>query len=268
MTLSRVAEGVRVHESACIQSNAVVVDGAAGALLVDPGITNQELASLAAEVGAPVAVAFSTHPHWDHVLWHPDLGDAPRYATATSAAALSDLLARPDWRDLVAGGLPPEFANDIPMDLLGQVTGLPRGAEVVPWDGPVIRILEHRAHASGHAALFVEDRGVLIAGDMLSDVLVPMLDHRATAPIDDYLDALDLLESVASRVDVVVPGHGSVGDAAELRVRLDRDRAYVHALRSGDEVDDPRIGSSPKPGWEWVRDVHEWQRRSVAAGGS
>lgn len=265
MALSRVAEGVRVHESACIQSNAVVVDGAAGVLLVDPGITAHELSSLAAGVGAPVAVAFSTHPHWDHVLWHPDLGGATRYATSAGAAALRTLLARPDWQELVAEGLPPDFANEIPMDGLGMVTGLPDGTERVPWDGPATRILEHSAHTAGHAALLVEDRGVLIAGDMLSDVLVPMLDPRAATPLEDYLAALDLLETVASRVDVVVPGHGSVGDAADLRVRLDRDRAYVQALLSGDEVDDPRIGPSPKPGWEWVRDVHEWQRRRLDA---
>ena len=33
-------------------------------------------------LGIPVVAGFSTHPHWDHLLWHPRFGDVPRYATA------------------------------------------------------------------------------------------------------------------------------------------------------------------------------------------
>jgi hypothetical protein len=43
---------------------------------------------------------------------------------------------------------------------------------------------------------------VLIAGDMLSDVLIPLLDLNDTAdPIEDHLAALRLLEGVAGDVD-------------------------------------------------------------------
>jgi glyoxylase-like metal-dependent hydrolase (beta-lactamase superfamily II) len=128
----------------------------------------------------------------------------------------------------------------------------------------VIRILEHRAHAAGHAALWIEERGVLVAGDMLSDVLVPMLDLGAEHPVDDYLAALDLLETVSADAQFVVPGHGSVGGAEQVRARIDQDRAYVLALRDGVEPVDARIGSSPKPGWEWVNDVHSWQAQFLA----
>ena len=66
-----------------------------------------------------------------------------------------------------------------------------------------------KAHAPGHAALLIEERGVLVAGDMLSDVLIPMLDLNDTAdPIEDYLAGLRLLEGVAGDVDVLVPATG------------------------------------------------------------
>jgi glyoxylase-like metal-dependent hydrolase (beta-lactamase superfamily II) len=42
----------------------------------------------------------------------------------------------------------------------------------------------------GHAALLIEEHGVLVAGDMLSDILMPFLDLQAATPIEDYLDAL------------------------------------------------------------------------------
>jgi glyoxylase-like metal-dependent hydrolase (beta-lactamase superfamily II) len=110
----------------------------------------------------------------------------------------------------------------------------------------------------------IEERGVLVAGDMLSDVLIPMLDLNAADPVVDYLAALRLLEGVAGDVDVLVPGHGSIGGAGQVRTRIDQDRAYVHALRDAGLLNDPRIGPSAKDGWDWVAGVHEWQLQHLA----
>ena len=221
--LRQVAEGVLVHQSELIQNNAVVVQGRDGVLLVDPGITAGEMACLADDLsaaGQPVVAGFATHPDWDHVLWHAALGEAPRYGTARCAEFMRDLRAQPDWRARVAGGLPPEIAEETPLDLFGLITGLPAAAAEIPWDGPRVRIIEHPAHAPGHAALLIEEPRVLVAGDMLSDVLIPMLDDSAD-PIEDYLAGLQALEGMADGVDVVVPGHGSVGGADQLRVRIE-----------------------------------------------
>ena len=265
--LRQVAEGVLVHESEFIQSNAVVVQGQAGVLLIDAGITGDEMVAIADdlhELDQPVVAGFSTHPHWDHVLWHAQFGAAPRYGTARCAADIRAFLSNPKWKDDVAEELPPEVAGQVPLDLLGLITGLPAETTQIPWDGPQVKIIEHQAHAPGHAALLIEERGVLVAGDMLSDVLIPMLDVSAADPIEDYLAALRLLEGVADDVDVVIPGHGSVGGADQVRARIEQDRAYVLALRDGGVPDDPRIGPSAKPGWEWVSDVHNGQAQRLA----
>ncbi|WP_406047288.1 MBL fold metallo-hydrolase [Kribbella sp. NBC_00889] len=267
--LTQVADGVQVHQSELIQNNAVVVHGTAGVLLIDPGITGDEMACLADDLradGRPVVAGFATHPDWDHVLWYAEFGDAPRYGTARCAAALQDLLSNADWKARVAEGLPPEIADDIPLDLFGLITGLPTGTTHLPWDGPKVTVIEHQGHAPGHAALLIEERGVLVAGDMLSDVLVPMLDLYGAAadPVEDYLAGLRLFAGVADDVTVVVPGHGAVGGADELRARIDQDQAYVQALRDGQDPSDPRVGSSAKPGWEWVGDVHAGQLQQLA----
>ncbi len=267
--LKQVAQGVLVHQSALLQNNTVVVQGRTGVLLVDPGLTRSEMACLAddlRELGLQVVAGFSTHPDWDHVLWHPGLGDAPRYGTARCAAVMRGVRSQPDWRDRAAEGLPPEIAEKTPLDGYGLVTGLPAGTAEIPWDGPDVRIVEHPAHAPGHAALLIEARGVLVAGDMLSDVFVPMLDDfgESNDPIEEYLVGLRVLDDVADDVVVLVPGHGSVCGADQVRARIDLDRAYVHALRDGTAPDDPRIGPSAKPGWEWVSDIHEGQAQSVA----
>jgi glyoxylase-like metal-dependent hydrolase (beta-lactamase superfamily II) len=267
--LTQVAEGVLVHESEFIQSNSVVVQGRAGVLLIDPGITRGEMAALAEDLnglGQPVVAGFSTHPDWDHVLWHPSFGVVPRYGTARGAASIRGVLANADWEDQIAEGLPPEYAEEIPMDLLGYITGLPAGAAQIPWDGPTVRIIEHQAHAPGHAALLVEGSGVLVAGDMLSDILMPFLDLEAANPLEDYLAALQLFEGVADEVTVVIPGHGSVGGADQLRARIELDRAYVQALRDGGDPDDPRVG--PSAPLEWLADLSEWQRAQLAQKGA
>ena len=263
--LKQVADGVLVHESEFLQSNSVVVQGRAGVLLIDPGITRDEMADLAndlRELGQPVVAGFSTHPDWDHVLWHASFGVAPRYGTARGADSIREVLSDPDWKDQIAEGLPPEHAEDIPMDLLGFIIGLPVEASQIPWDGPVVRIIEHQAHAPGHAALLIEERRVLVAGDMLSDILMPFLDLQAADPIEDYLSALQLFEGVADDIEVVIPGHGSVGGADQLRPRIEQDRAYVQALRDGEEPDDPRVG--PAAPLDWLPDVHRWQRERLA----
>ena len=263
--LKQVAEGVHVHESVFLQSNSVVVQGGDGVLLIDPGVTGDEMAALAEDLrglGQPVVAGFSTHPHWDHVLWHAMFGEVPRYATARCAAAADQLLSDPDWKARVALVLPPEFAEEIPMELLGLLTGLPGDAAQLPWNGPQARIIEHRAHAAGHAALLIRERGVLVAGDMLSDILMPFLDLGAVDPLDDYLAALLALESVADDIVAVSPGHGSAGGPRQLRTRIQQDRAYVEALRDGGVSDDPRVG--PSAPLAWLPEVHQWQLQRLA----
>ena len=266
--LRQAAEGVLIRQSEFCQTNAIVVQGRAGVLLIDPGVHGYEMAALAndlRELGQPVVAGFSTHPHWDHLLWHARLGAAPRYSTARCAATARDWLPNGRGKARIAELIPPDIAGQIPWDLLGLITGLPPEMARIPWDGPQVRILEHQAHAPGHAALLIEERGVLVAGDMLSDVLIPMLDLNGTAdPIEDYLAALRLLEDAAGDADVLVPGHGSIGRADQVQARIDQDRAYVHALRDASVPSDPRVGPSAKSGWDWVSGVHARQLQHLA----
>jgi glyoxylase-like metal-dependent hydrolase (beta-lactamase superfamily II) len=231
-------------------------------------VLDDELVCLARdirELGQPVVAGFSTHPHWDHLLWHADLGDAPRYGTARCAATVQERL--PDAAAIarVAQFMPPDIVDRVPLDLLGRITGLPAGATDIPWDGPHVRIIEHQAHAAGHAALLIEDRGVLVAGDMASDGLIPILDFSSPAdPIEDYLAALELLERTAAEIDAVIPGHGSVGGADELHERIARDRAYVQGLRDAAVPDDPRLSSPATFGKDFSPGVHARQLDIVA----
>jgi glyoxylase-like metal-dependent hydrolase (beta-lactamase superfamily II) len=270
--LRQIAEGVLVHQSEFLQSNAVVVQGRAGVLLIDPGVQDHELTCLAndlSDAGQTVVGGFSTHPHWDHMLWHDRLGAVPRYGTARCADTARARLSDEGAKARVAKQLiPPDISERVPLDLLGDITGLPAATARIPWDGPDVRIVEHQAHTPGHAALVIEERGVLVAGDMLSDLLIPILDLNAADPIEDYLAALRLLEDAAAGVDVVVPGHGTVGGADQLRTRIEQDRGYVQAMRKGGVSGDPRVDPSTADPSLPNLAVHEGQRQHLAQRGS
>jgi glyoxylase-like metal-dependent hydrolase (beta-lactamase superfamily II) len=265
--LRQVAEGVLVHQSQFCQSNATIVKGHSGVLLIDPGILDMEMVALADDLfklGLPVVAGFSTHPHWDHLLWHPQFGSAIRYGTARCAATVRDRrVTEPDVKARISEQMiPPDISPQVPLDLLGLITGLTASTTLIPWDGPKVRIIEHQAHAAGHAALLIEEQKVLLAGDMLSDVLIPLLDMGASNPIDDYLAGLQLLQSIAAGVDVLIPGHGSVGGTKQLQDRLTQDLTYVQALRSARTVNDRRIGSLAT--YDWLADVHTRQLQQLA----
>ena len=270
--LRQVAEGVLIHESEFCQSNAVVVHGRAGVLLIDPGVHGDEMACLAndlSDLGQTVVAGFSTHP----ALGSPALARRARRGAPLRHGPLRGHCPRSAVGRGCEGprrrAVPPDIAEQVPLDLLGLITGLPAETAQIPWDGPQVRIIEHQAHAPGHAALLIEERGVLVAGDMLSDVLIPMLDLNGTAdPIEDYLAALRLLEGVAGDVDVLVP---ATGPSAELirythgSTRIARTCGDARGERSvhglvvvahGDELLDP-----PGPGLRTLRVLHAIQDR-------
>jgi glyoxylase-like metal-dependent hydrolase (beta-lactamase superfamily II) len=241
--LSQVADGVWVRQSEWVWSNAVVVRGDEGLVLVDPGIDGSDLDQLADDVdglGIPVVAGFSTHPHWDHLLWHHRFGDVPRYATADGARVAGE--ARERAQQMAA-----ESATGIPLDLVALTTPLPEDGGSVPGE-----ILAHTGHAVGHAAVLLAARGVLLAGDMLSDFLIPLLDARQPDQVTAYETALDRLAEAAGRVDVLVPGHGTVAEGPEVTARLAADRAYLEALRRGDQHPaDARLEQ------DWLAGIHQ-----------
>ncbi|GLU47781.1 MBL fold metallo-hydrolase [Nocardiopsis ansamitocini] len=233
--LSEIAPGVLVGTSPWCRTNSTVIVSGNECLVVDPGVAVAEIVALGVAVrghGLTVTAGFSTHAHWDHVLWHSDLGEVPRYATARAVEA-----AHTNRAELLA-----ELAADAPghdLRLVGALTPLPEGADRLPWPGTEAVVVAHDGHSAGHAALFLPDTGVLICGDMCSDIEIPLLDLTGADPLGDYSAGLDRLAALPVRH--VVCGHGSVGDATAFHERVAADRRYLDGLRRNSPCADARL---------------------------
>lgn len=234
--LDEVADGVWVATSRRMFTTSTVIVGGDQALLVDPAWDADELAALAtwlSERGLTVSAGFATHAHHDHLLWHPGFGAPPRWASdVTAALAVSE-----------RGTLVAQSGTDTPaplLELMGRVDGVGTSlpADSLP-PGVAIELIVHDGHAPGHTALWLPGPRVLVAGDMLSDVELPL--PFFPDDLSAYLAALDRLADVAARARIVIPGHGRVGTDA--LARLDADRGYLDEMIRHGRSDDRRIAN-------------------------
>ena len=246
--MDEVAPGVFVATAGLYATTTTIVAGAdGGCLVIDPAVTVADLAALASWLssrGLRPVTGWSTHPHWDHLLWSRALGDVVRYGTPRAvAAAASQLPALVSEAAQAAPGHDPA--------LFARLEPLP-GREI-GWAGPHAVVIPHDAHAPGHGAVFLPATGVLVAGDMCSDAEIPLLDLGAADPFGGYRYGLGVLAGLPG-VRVIVPGHGRPGGAAEFRRRVAADFGYLDAVEAGREPADPRLAAG------WLRTEHDRQR--------
>lgn len=226
--------GVRVGVTTSrreLTTSTVVIAGDR-ALLIDPAWDPDELAGLDADLDrwrVTVAAGFATHAHHDHLLWPAGPATAPRFASPpVSKIATHD-------RPAIVERLGPDWPADL-AELVGRVQPAEGSLD---WSGPETVLLRHDAHAPGHTAVWLPAAGVLVAGDMLSDVEIPLLEESSAA---QYAAGLARLQPAVQRSRIVVPGHGHVAIGVEAaRRRWAADRAYLDALLAGRQPDDSRL---------------------------
>ncbi len=240
-TWTEVADGIRVCQARLYTTSSIVVAEHGRALLVDPALEPTELIDLAADLAAAglrTAAGVATHAHYDHLLWHPDFGDAPRWASrpaaATAAEHRAELLEQlgpvPEW-------MAAEFG------LVQALEGADCGSAVpVDWSGPEAVLVVHDAHSAGHAAVWLPAARVLLAGDMLSELELPLPGETGLSAYDA---GLGLLRPYVEQAAVLVPGHGH--PTTDPMGRWTADRRYLDAVLDGRDPADPRRA---EPGME------------------
>lgn len=241
---------LHVFTSSVMMTNSCVIRSGDDVVLVDPAWTTAELGRIADHLaGSRVVCGWATHAHHDHVLWHPDFGDAPRYATPRAARRALERQAE----------LEQAATAHVAWELIPLVARVEVfNGRVLPWDGPEVQIISHNAHSPGHGALWIPEISTLIAGDMLSDLEIPTF---AESGWQAYKDGLTVLEPYVRQAAEVVPGHGRPTSASDTRLshglttpvaRWQADMAYLELVTEGRGHEDPRITGGPA----WMWDFH------------
>jgi glyoxylase-like metal-dependent hydrolase (beta-lactamase superfamily II) len=217
---------VLVATSAIWQTNCAIVRAGEESFLLDSPILPDELEALPAlieQAGFPVPSGLlATHGDWDHLLGRlafPDIA----LGCAESTAKRMQAAPGEAQRELRAFDEEHFIARERPL-ALGAVQALP-----VPGSCGIgereLALHPAPGHTGDGIAILIEWAGVLLSGDYLSPVELPVLGSGGTT--EAYADTLMRLRPLVERVEHVVPGHGRVLDRERALEILKEDLAYV-----------------------------------------
>jgi len=258
-TLHELADGVFVWllaggETGVANAGVIVEDD--GLTVVDTLMVRSQWAPFAAavgELGLPVRRCVLTHAHIDHVGGTRAFPAAAVYATPATSWALDQPMPIDAYKVFMSA-----FAEEF--DDLAEVGTRPVTHEVEGAASltPRVELLTASGHTAGDLMVLVEDVDVCFAGDLCFFGVTPLAFQGDPAT---WADTLDVLSELA---DVIVPGHGPVGGADEVRDL----QAYLRACVAA-EGDPTRIGPGPWDAWidREERDAINVERAALLASG-
>lgn len=231
---------VIVATSAIWQTNCAIIRSGEESFLVDSPILPAELESLGAlveQAGLSVPSGLlATHADWDHLLGRLAF---PGVTLGCAESTTDRMKASPGEAQRELRKFDEEYfiERDRPL-ALGAVQALP-----VPGSCEIGERELELHPANGHTvdgmAIWISWAGILLVGDYLSMVELPVIGAGSTATA--YLAALERLRPIVERAEHIVPGHGPFLDGAQALAVLAEDVVYLEALRElGGEAELPR----------------------------
>jgi glyoxylase-like metal-dependent hydrolase (beta-lactamase superfamily II) len=223
---------VLVATSRIWQTTCTIVRDGAEAFVIDSPILPDELEILPALLQQshypPANGLLATHADWDHLLARLAFPDATLGCAQASAERMRSTPGAPQ-RELRAFDEEHYVQRPHPL-ALGSVQALnvPGGCEIGSHE---LALHPAEGHTADGMAIWIGWVGVLVAGDYLSSVEIPVLGEGGS--LAAYLATLERLRPLVSTAEHVVPGHGPVLDSERALVTLDEDVAYLSALRDG-----------------------------------
>jgi glyoxylase-like metal-dependent hydrolase (beta-lactamase superfamily II) len=222
-----------VVTSSLWQTNAIALRAGDEAVLIDSPYFPDELEMLPrilAQAGFEPNGLLATHADWDHLLARLAF---PGMTLGCGETTAKRLRAEPGaaQRDLRDADAEHYVAREAPLSL-GDVQALPVPGRVELGAHGELELHPAEGHTADGTAYFARFAGVLVCGDYLSDVEIPMLSPGGS--LDDYRATLARLAPLLEAAETVVPGHGSPNDRETALRILDEDLAYLDALERGE----------------------------------
>ncbi len=204
-------------------------------------LSEKILAAIGDLSDGPVRYVLNTHFHGDHTGGNENMSGA-----GATIVAHTNVRTRMSSDQVTFFGPSPAA----PADALPDVTYT---------DGAAFHINGHdiqaihvaNAHTDGDTVIHIAEANVIHAGDVFFNGLFPFVDSLNGGSVDGMIAALDLIASLADAETQIVPGHGALGNKADVENARDdliklRDgiRPLIAQGLSVDEI----VGQSPLGG--------------------
>lgn len=223
--------------------NITVLTGPAGKLLVDAGIAVSRPRIEAALDGisdSPIKYLINTHWHWDHTdgnEWVHQRG-ATIIAHENTLKRLSTTTRVEDW----------SFTFE-PWPVDARPTVVFRTDKTLHFDGETIVLRSYGpGHTDGDVTAYFEKADVMALGDIFWNGVYPFIDIATGGSIDGAIRLANESLARVTKKTIVVPGHGPVGDRAQLvefRDMLVAVRANVSRLKQQGKSLDEVLAAKP-----------------------
>lgn len=223
--------------------NISVLAGPDGLFLVDAGIavSQAKIEKALSTVGkGPVRYVVNTHWHWDHT-------DGNAWLRHSGATILADRKARlrlgqtirvVEWEHTFT----PIAASDLPNRIL-------TANKLMKFGGETISIRHYRpGHTDGDMSVYFRQADVLATGDTFWNGMYPFIDYVGGGGIDGAIRAASVNINLAGPRTQIVPGHGPLGNRAQLiafRDMLVTVRNRVAALKAKGQSADQIVAARP-----------------------
>lgn len=229
---------VSVHADAVVvtsllwQTTATALRSGEEAMLVDSPYFPEELEllpTLLREAAFEPAALLATHADFDHLLGRLAF---PALSLGVGEQTMHRLRAEPGKAQRELRDADAEHYVERPRPLgLGQVQALPVPGHLA-LGSEELELHPAEGHTADGMVVLARWCGVLVCGDYLSDVEIPMISPGGS--IEAYRSTLAGLAPLVEGAETVVPGHGAPqGREAALRL-LDEDLSYLDELERGE----------------------------------
>ncbi|HEV7496020.1 MBL fold metallo-hydrolase [Baekduia sp.] len=221
--------GVIVARSAKWQTTCTLLHHGEETFIVDSPIFPDELDALPGilgQAGWGLSGLLATHGDWDHLLARLAFPEVALGVAETTAARLraepgvaQRRLREVDEDDYVARVKPLS---------LGQVQALPVPGKLELGGDAELELIPADGHTADGMAVWAPFASVLVAGDYLSPVEIPMLSEGGSR--NAYVATLLRLAPYVEQAEWVVPGHGAAIDGTRALAILREDIKYLESL--------------------------------------